>query len=110
MLNNVLNFPQLPDASQIKPVEAPKEVAPAAPSGKSSNDSDTSSSTGKDKSPPPYYQLRLTVDKDPNTGTWIYKAINRDTGEVVSELPQQSLLEMKNSQGYQAGSVITTQA
>ena len=114
MINNVVNFPQLPDASQAKPVpEAPKDVAaPSAGSTaqNSTTDDDTGGATsGGQSKNPPYYELRLTVDKDPQTGTWVYKAINRYTGEVVSQLPHESVMEMQKSQQYQAGSVINTE-
>ncbi|MEI9905744.1 MAG: hypothetical protein WDN06_18810 [Asticcacaulis sp.] len=32
------------------------------------------------------------MDKDPDTGDWVYKAIDRYTGEVVRQLPRQDLL------------------
>jgi flagellar protein FlaG len=110
--NNVVNFPQLPDASQAKPVpEAPKDVA-ASSAGNTAQNSTTDDNAGGaatgGQSKTPYYELRLTVDKDPQTGTFIYKAINRYTGEVVSELPHESVMEMQKSEQYQAGSVINT--
>ena len=115
MINNVVNFPQLPDAAQAKPVpEAPREVA-AASAGNSAQTSTNGdgaggATTGGQKSNPPYYQLRLTIDKDPDTGRWVYKAIDRDTGKVVSQLPQETVQEMQKSQTYQAGSIIDSGA
>ena len=113
--NNVVNFPQLPEAaSQVKPApDVPKEVA-AASNGASAQDSTTNDDTGGATSggqgKTPYYELRLTIDKDPQTGGWVYKAINRYTGEVVSQMPHQTAAELQKSEAYQAGSVITTQA
>ena len=107
-MTNVLNFPQLPDVTQVKPVpDAPKEVAAPAAGNSARNDDAGDTASGGHKAPP-YYQLRLTVDKDPQTGSWVYKAINRDTGEVVSELPHESVMQMQKSEQYQAGSVINT--
>ena len=112
MINNVVSFPQVPDVTQIKPVpDVPKEVQ-AASSGdasKSSHDGN-SSDNAKDQGPPPEYTLRLTMDKDPHTGDWVYKAIDRYTGKVVRQLPRQELLDMKRTGNYQAGSVIKTEA
>ena len=114
MINNVVNFPQTPDPTYVRPVktDAPKEVTAAEASGKSKDAGDQSDLGGGGNSGAresiPDYQLRLTVDKDPKSGEWIYKAIDRSTGEVVKQLPRQELLDMRNSSSYQAGSVIKT--
>jgi flagellar protein FlaG len=113
MINNVVNFPQIPDPTYVRPVktDAPKEVTAAEASGKSKDAGDQSDLGGgghNAKEPIPDYQLRLTVDRDPKSGEWIYRAIDRSTGEVVKQLPRQELLDMRNSGSYQAGSVIKT--
>ncbi len=111
MINNVVSFPQIPDVAQIKPAPAvPAEVQAAGPSNPSQNphDSDLAEGKGQDQGPPPEYALRLTMDKDPRTGDWVYKAIDRYTGKVVRQLPRQELLDMKRNGNYQAGSVIKT--
>ncbi|MBW8881550.1 MAG: flagellar protein FlaG [Asticcacaulis sp.] len=113
MINNVFSFPQVPDVTQVKPVaDVPNEVAAAAgssPSKEQNRDADLAQK-GRDQGPPPEYSLRLTVDKDPDSGEWVYKAIDRYTGEVVRQLPRKELLEMKKSVNYKAGSVIKTEA
>ena len=114
MINNVVSFPQIPDPTYVRPAktDAPKEISAAEASGKSKDAGDQSDLGGGGnsgaKEPVPDYLLRLTVDKDPKSGEWIYKAIDRSTGEVVKQLPRQELLDMKNSSTYQAGSVIKT--
>ena len=119
MISNVVSFPQLPEASQAKPV-APVPAQVAAPASGSStgnstsdtthNDDSGGASTGGQGSNPPYYQLRLTIDKNPTTGGWVYKAIDRTTGKVVSELPQETAMQMQKSEEYQAGSIINSEA
>ena len=111
MINNVVSFPQLPDVTQIKPVpETPKEVAAADASSasKEQNQGSDLSQKGQNQSAPPENNLRLTVDRDPASGEWVYKAIDRHTGEVVRQMRRGDLLEMKRSASYQAGSVIKT--
>lgn len=114
MINNVVSFPQVLDPTYVRPVktDAPKEISAAEGSGKSKDAGDQSDLGGGGNSGAresvPDYQLRLTVDKDPKSGEWIYKAIDRATGEVVKQLPRQELLDMRNSSEYQAGSVIKT--
>src|SRR2546425_708070 len=111
MMSNVLNFPQLPDVTQIKPVaDVPKEVAAPSAGSAAKNDDSGGTATGGHKTPTPHYQLRLTIDKDPQTGGWVYKAIDRNTGEVVTQLPHESVMEMRKSQQYQAGTVVNTEA
>ncbi|CAL4867464.1 hypothetical protein MMA231_01719 [Asticcacaulis sp. MM231] len=112
MINNVLSFPQVNnDVSQIKPApDVPKEIASTSSSEHSKNDSQSDLSNGQNSGSTPAYLLRLTVDKDPNTGDWVYKAIDRYTGEVVRIMPRQELVEMRKSTSYKAGSVINTDA
>jgi flagellar protein FlaG len=109
MINNVVNFPQMPDPTQGRmPVNLPKEVLPAEPSGKSKDaGSQNNLSQGRGEATPEY-NLRLTVDKDPDSGDWVYKALDRYTGEVVRQFPRQEILDLKASRNYQAGTIIKT--
>ena len=110
MINNVLNFPQMPDVTNVHPQsDAPKEIAAADTAGKSRDAGDQADlSHDKSNGPTPEYLLRLTVDKDPHTGDWVYKAIDRYTGEVVRQLPRQEVLNLRDSANYKAGSIIKT--
>ncbi len=109
MINNVINFPQVPDVAQIRPVpDVPPQIVAVSPANPSQQPHDSDLSEGKDRESPPEYALRLTMDKDPDTGDWVYKAIDRYTGKVVRQLPRQELLDMKRTGKYQAGSVIKT--
>jgi len=109
MINNVLSFPQVTDVSHIKPApDVPKEIPAGSGSEQAKNNTDSHQSADSGQGPTPAYLLRLTVDKDPDTGEWVYKAIDRYTGEVVRVLPRQELVKMKESANYKAGSVIKT--
>lgn len=110
MINNVLNFPQLPNAAAAAvPVDLPKQVAATEAAGQSKDAGDQGDmSQGGGHDATPEYNLRLTVDKDPDSGEWVYKAIDRYTGEVVRQLPRKEVLELKGSNTYQAGSIIKT--
>lgn len=55
------------------------------------------------------FSLRLTIDRDSN-GHWIYKAVDRITGEVIKQFPREELLKMKRGANYKPGDVIKTQA
>ena len=110
MINNVVNFPQMPDPSQGRmPVVLPKEVVATEPSGKSKDAGNQSNLSQGRGQPVPEYNLRLTVDKDPDSGDWVYKALDRYTGEVVRQFPRQEILDLRASRNYQAGTVIKTE-
>jgi hypothetical protein len=52
--------------------------------------------------------LRLVIeDRGPDAG-FVYKTIDRRTGEVVLQLPREEVLRMREAAGYEAGSVIAT--
>ena len=54
--------------------------------------------------------LRLIIEEDPASGAYIYKTINRRTGEVVQQFPRQEVLRLREETGYVAGVVIRTKA
>lgn len=54
------------------------------------------------------FALRLTIDQDKDTGTWLYKALDPITGEVVKQFPREELINFKRSSGYEPGSLIKT--
>jgi flagellar protein FlaG len=54
--------------------------------------------------------LRLIIEEDQASGTYIYKTINRRTGEVVQQFPRQEILRLREETGYVAGVVIRTKA
>lgn len=110
MLNNIVNFPQGLDGIQLRPaIDVPKAVQPVSPAQPTDNRSDNNLQSGSQKSPAQDYSaLRLTIEKDERTGDWVYKAVDRVTGQVVRQLPRQELLDMKRSVDYEAGKVIKT--
>jgi flagellar protein FlaG len=65
---------------------APERVAPAAPQA----------------------DLRLVIEEDAVSGSYIYKTVNRATGEVVLQLPRDDVLKLRDAMSYAAGDVIRT--
>jgi flagellar protein FlaG len=53
---------------------------------------------------------RLVIDKDPVSGTFIYKTVNRTTGEIVAQLPSEEVVRLKDSASYTSGSVVDDKA
>lgn len=54
--------------------------------------------------------MRLVIEMDQATGAYVYKTVNRLTGEVVSQLPRAEVLRLRDGDGYEPGSVIQTEA
>jgi flagellar protein FlaG len=54
--------------------------------------------------------LRLVIEEDQASGTYVYKTVNRSTGEVVQQIPREEVLRMRDDVAYVAGGVIRTKA
>ena len=53
---------------------------------------------------------RLVIEEDPITGSFIYKTLDRRTGEVVNQFPREQVLRLKDSQAYSPGRVFNSQS
>lgn len=54
--------------------------------------------------------LRLVIEEDPTSGMFIYKTIDRRTGDVVLILPREEVVRMPDSAAYGAGAIIKAKA
>jgi flagellar protein FlaG len=54
--------------------------------------------------------LRLVIEEGGAAGSYIYKTVNRLTGEVVSQFPQEKLLQLRDDAEYAAGLVVNAKA
>jgi len=54
--------------------------------------------------------MRLVIEEDKASGLYVYKTVNRLTGEVVQQLPREQVLQLKDQVDYQAGHVVRTKA
>jgi flagellar protein FlaG len=52
--------------------------------------------------------LRLVIEEDEATGNYIYKTLDRRTGEVVQQLPRDAVLKLRSSDSYEPGHVVDT--
>lgn len=50
--------------------------------------------------------LRLVIEEDQVSGTFVYKTLDRRTGEVVRQLPREEVVRLKDAAGYAPGDVI----
>ncbi|MCG9916261.1 MAG: flagellar protein FlaG [Phenylobacterium sp.] len=54
--------------------------------------------------------LRLIIEEDAAVGAYVYKTVDRHTGEVVSQIPREEVLKMRDRTEYEVGDVVKTQA
>ena len=52
--------------------------------------------------------LRLVIEED--KGSYIYKTVNRVTGETVSQYPREDVVRMRDSSDYTAGRIVNAKA
>ena len=55
-------------------------------------------------------RYRLVIEEGPHSGSFIYKTLDRVTGEVVKQLPREQVVDLMRAVQYSAGSVIDTKA
>lgn len=53
---------------------------------------------------------RLVIEEDPGSGQFVYKMLDRDTGEVIRQLPREEVLQLRRDPDYRPGDVASTSA
>lgn len=54
--------------------------------------------------------LRLIIEEDKATGAFVYKTLDRRTGEIVKQLPREEVLRLKDDAEYVPGDVTETRS
>jgi len=54
--------------------------------------------------------VRLIIEEDRDTGDFIYKTLDRSTGEVILQLPRKEVMKSVASGEYSAGDVFKARA
>jgi flagellar protein FlaG len=54
-------------------------------------------------------EFRLVIEEDPS-GSFIYKTLDRRTGEVVNQFPREQVLRLRETEGYAPGRVFNGQS
>ena len=49
--------------------------------------------------------LRLIIEQDEDSGAFIYKTVDRRTGETLQILPREDVLKLKHAANYDPGAV-----
>lgn len=58
-----------------------------------------------DSSEPQPGDLRLVIEQDEGSGAFIYKTVDRRTGETLQVLPREDVLKLKHAPTYDPGAV-----
>lgn len=53
---------------------------------------------------------KLQIDKDENTGAYVYRSVDKDTGEVLSQWPSEAVLALREHLKELEGLLIDTKA
>jgi len=93
--------PPMPEPST--PPAPPSLTVPGSPAG------GAAMSAAKDKPSvadgPQPWDLRLVIEQDDATGTYVYKTVDRRTGETLQQLPREEVLRFKQAEHYGPGEV-----
>lgn len=60
--------------------------------------------------PQPAPDLRLVIEEGPKRGTFVYKTVDRTTGETIKQFPREQLVKLSEDPNYVAGAVTDTRA
>ena len=54
--------------------------------------------------------VRLIIEEDVQTGAFVYKTMDRRTGQVIQQFPREEILRLKQDEEYAAGAVVDARA
>ncbi|WP_394764366.1 flagellar protein FlaG [Phenylobacterium sp.] len=54
--------------------------------------------------------MRLIIEEDKASNSYVYKTVNRLTGEVIQQLPRETVLQLREQLNYEAGDVVRAKA
>ena len=54
--------------------------------------------------------MRLVIEEDKVSNSYVYKTVNRLTGEVIQQLPRDQVLKLREQLDYEAGDVVRAKA
>ena len=92
--------------SKLSPVPVPPELSSGQPQARPAASRDRAELSVPAYTPAPSADLRLVIE--PHGSSYVYKTIDRRTGEIVSQYPVEEILKMMSEQRYTAGVVIST--
>jgi flagellar protein FlaG len=94
------------EPTAIRPISS---TASASGFGGASQDpSGRQAGSGGQASAAPDY--RLVIEEGPRPGVFVYKTVDRSTGETIRQFPREELVKLSGDPRYVAGQVASTRA
>ena len=53
---------------------------------------------------------RLVIEQGPRSGTYVYKTVDRSTGETIKQFPREEVVKLVNDPLYATGTIANTRA
>ena len=50
--------------------------------------------------------LRLVIEEDKTSGSYVYKTVDSRTGQVVAQIPREEVLRLREAPAYEPGAVV----
>ena len=107
----------VPDAPLPQPVQS---VAPVQSAQGPATDSGASQSASAPQAPSAAQvvatpiddqpDLRLVIEEDKAAGSYVYMTVDPRSGKVISQIPREELLRMREASGYKPGSVVNARS
>ncbi|HZZ87032.1 MAG TPA: flagellar protein FlaG [Caulobacteraceae bacterium] len=54
--------------------------------------------------------LRLVIEEDKAAGSYVYKTVDPITGKVISQVPREELLKMRDAPDYRPGALVDSRS
>jgi flagellar protein FlaG len=89
-----------PDVTPAQPAPA-LTPTPAATTGTSQTPSTQTAAPA---------DLRLVIEDDKAAGSYVYKTIDPVTGKVISQIPREALLKMREASDYKPGTIVDSRS
>ena len=97
-----------------KPVElSSRGVDPAAPATRPPSPHGAAPQPSRAKAPPIGPQesdVRVVIEKQGDTGRYVYTVFDRTSGRVIARIPSADVLQLMGQDAYAAGSLFSTKA
>ncbi|MBV9995137.1 MAG: flagellar protein FlaG [Caulobacteraceae bacterium] len=95
-------IPSIPEAAATSPAQNPPQSQLTPPNATAA------SAAAQAATEQLSADLRLVIEEDKAAGSYVYRTVDPRTGKVVSQIPREQLLRMREAATYLPGSVINT--
>ncbi len=102
----MLIFPQVNGAVAVFAGPVGGDLAPMARDG-AAGPATTAPVSVPEGNAPRTEDVRLVIEQDDLTGIFVYKTVDRATGDIIKQYPRDQLLEIGRHVNYKLGSAIS---